>query len=136
MPDVSMSGSCSGAVDCVRELPGRSGFPRSTGGWGPICGTSEASPLFSGEVALADQAAGHPLGTDQPDAVRDGRRPPLRLTDITIGNNTVTFTHSNGQTYTVKGYNAQPGYDLASGLGEANIAFPLELAALSSHRGR
>jgi hypothetical protein len=58
------------------------------------------------------------------------------LTDITIGNNTVTFTNSDGKTYTVKGYNAQPGYDMASGIGESNVTFPLELAALSSHRGR
>jgi hypothetical protein len=33
----------------------------------------------------------------------------------------------------VKGANARPGYDLASGLGEPNEAFPLELAALGDH---
>jgi subtilase family serine protease len=135
-PDVSMSGSCSGAVDWYESYPAGPGFPAQPGGWGPICGTSEASPLFSGEVALADQAAGHPLGLINPALYEMGDGRLSGLTDITIGNNTVTFTNSNGKTYTVKGYNAQPGYDLASGIGEANIAFPLELAALSSRRGR
>ena len=135
-PDVSMSGSCSGAVDWYESYPAAPGFPAIPGGWGPICGTSEATPLFSGEVALADQAAGHPLGLINPAlyAMGDGRF--SGLTDITTGNNTVTFTNSDGKTYTVKGYNAGPGYDLASGIGESNIGFPLELAALSSHRGR
>jgi subtilase family serine protease len=135
-PDVSMSGSCSGAVDFYESYPAAPGFPAVPGGWGPICGTSEASPLFSGEVALADQAAGHPLGLINPSLYEMGDGRLSGLTDITIGNNTVTFTNSDGNTYTVNGYNATPGYDLASGLGEANTAFPLELAALNSHRGR
>ena len=135
-PDVSMSGSCSGAVDWYESYPAGPGFPAQPGSWGPICGTSEASPLFAGEVALADQAAGHPLGLINPSLYEMGDGRSSGLTDITIGNNTVTFTNSNGKTYTVKGYDAQPGYDLASGIGEANIGFPLELAALNSHRGR
>jgi len=92
--------------------------------------------LFSGEVALADQAAGHRLGLINPALYEMGDGHLSGLTDITIGNNTVTFINSDGNTYTVKGYNATPGYDLASGIGESNIGFPLELAALSSHRGR
>ena len=129
VPDVMMSGSCSGAVDTYETFPP----PLSSdNGWGPTCGTSEASPLFSGEVALADQAAGHPLGDINPYLyeMRDGRF--SGITDITIGNNTVTWVQpSTGQTITVHGYDAGPGYDLASGLGEANAAFPLELAALA-----
>ena len=135
-PDVSMSGSCTGAVDWYESYPAAPGFPAVPGGWGPICGTSEAAPLFSGEVALADQAGGHPLGLINPSLYEMGDGRLSGLTDITIGNNTVTFTNTDGNTYTVKGYNARPGYDLASGLGEANAAFPLELAALNSHRGR
>ena len=41
-----------------------------TPGWYPVCGTSEATPLFAGVVALADQEAGHPLGTHQPGPLR------------------------------------------------------------------
>ena len=34
-------------------------FLRRPGQWSPICGTSLATPLFAGIVALADQYAGH-----------------------------------------------------------------------------
>ncbi len=130
-PDVSMSASVSGAVNIYESFPG------VAGSWSPIAGTSEASPLFAGEVALADQAAGHPLGNIDPllYELGDGRR--SGLTDITIGNNTVTWTQpSTGQSLTVQGYNAVAGYDLASGLGEANTAFPLELARLANGNGQ
>ena len=129
VPDVVMSGSCSGAVDTYESFPP----PLSSDdGWGPTCGTSEASPLFAGEVALADQAAGHPLGDINPYLYEMGDGARSGLTDITIGNNTATWVQpSSGNTITVTGYNAGPGYDLASGLGEPNVAFPLELAALA-----
>jgi subtilase family serine protease len=134
-PDVSMSASVSGAVNIYESFPAAPGFPAIPGSWSPIAGTSEASPLFSGEVALADQAAGHPLGDIDPLLYEMGDGRVSGLTDITIGNNTVTWVQpSTGQTLTVKGYNAVPGYDLASGLGEANGAFPLELAALAQYR--
>ncbi len=35
-------------------------------GWDLIGGTSEASPIFSGIVAMADQVAGHRLGWINP----------------------------------------------------------------------
>ena len=35
-------------------------------GWHIIGGTSEASPIFAGIVALADQVAGHRLGLINP----------------------------------------------------------------------
>jgi subtilase family serine protease len=132
VPDVSMSGSCSGAVDTYETFP-----PPLTAddGWGPTCGTSEASPLFAGEVALADQAAGHPLGDINSYLYEMGDGRSSGISDITIGNNTVTWVQpSTGQTITVKGFNAGPGFDLASGLGQPNGAFPLELAALASHQ--
>ena len=44
-------------------------------------------------------------------------RPP----DITTGNNTVTF-NQNGHNYTVPGFNAVSGYDMASGLGTVDGA--------------
>ena len=133
VPDVMMSGSCSGAVDTYETFP-----PPLTSddGWGPACGTSEASPLFAGEVALADQAAGHPLGDINSYLYEMGDSHGSGITDITLGNNTVTWVQpSSGKTLTVVGYNAGPGYDLASGLGEPNGAFPLELAALADRPG-
>jgi subtilase family serine protease len=127
-----MSGSCSGAVDTYETFPA----PLSADdGWGPACGTSEASPLFA--VALADQAAGHPLGDINPYLYEMGDDPRSGIADIRIGNNTVTWVQpTTGETITVKGYNAGPGYDLASGLGEPNPAFPLELAALARRSSR
>jgi subtilase family serine protease len=127
-PDVSMSGACNGAVNIYESFPAAPGFPAIPGSWSPICGTSEASPLFAGEVALADQFAGHPLGLINPALYQMGDGRDSGLTDITSGNNTVTFTNSDGHTYTVTGYNATRGYDLASGLGTANALFPFELA--------
>jgi subtilase family serine protease len=80
-------------------------------GWHLVGGTSEATPVFSGIVALADQAAGHRLGNIDGalyalglgrDASRNG------FVDVAAGNNSF-----NG----VAGYTAVRGYDLASGLG-------------------
>ena len=97
-------------------------------GWYIIGGTSEATPLFSGIVAVADQAAHHRLGLLNPTlyGLRGGRG--SGIVDITNGNNTVTFTEQDpsapdyGNTYTVQGFDAVPGYDLASGLGTADGA--------------
>jgi subtilase family serine protease len=124
IPDVSMSAAVNGAADVYFSFV----YPGVGSGWLLVGGTSEASPEFSGEVALADQIAGHPLGDINPTLYALGDH-SLGLTDITTGNNTVTFTNGNGVTYKVKGYSAAPGYDLASGLGTPTGLFPFELAA-------
>ncbi len=131
-PDVSMSAAVNGGVNYYESFPGVTCDSEGpTGCWGIVGGTSEASPLFSGEVAIADQIAGHPIGLINPSLYQLGDGWGSGVTDITRGNNTVTFTNSNNVTYRVKGYNAVPGYDLASGLGTASAALPFELAALS-----
>jgi subtilase family serine protease len=125
VPDISMSGACNGAVDVYMSFPG---IPA---GWYPTCGTSEATPLFSGIVALADQVAGHALGLINPALYLMSAAHLPGVVDVTSGNNTVTFSQ-NGQTYTVQGYSARPGYDLASGVGTVNgAAFVPELASLA-----
>ena len=125
VPDISMSAACNGAVDVYQSF---AGIPA---GWYPTCGTSEATPLFSGIVALADQVAGHPLGLINPALYLMSAAHLPGLVDVTSGNNTVTFSQ-NGQTYTVQGYSARPGYDLASGVGTVNgAAFVPELAFLA-----
>jgi len=60
VPDISMSAACSGLVDTYQSFGGE------PAGWYVDCGTSEATPLFAGIVALADQVAGHPLGLINP----------------------------------------------------------------------
>jgi len=98
-------------------------FDGLTPGFYLIGGTSEASPLFSGIVAIADQAARHNLGWLNPRLYALGDGPFSPINDITLGNNTVTFVQpSTNQTITVNGYNATRGYDLASGLGSPDGA--------------
>ena len=60
VPDISMSGSCSGQVETYQSFGGQAP------GWYLACGTSESTPLMAGIVALADQVAGHPLGLINP----------------------------------------------------------------------
>jgi subtilase family serine protease len=113
-PDISMSASCDGfVVFYYTFIPGREGYHL-------VCGTSEASPEFAGIVAMADQAAGRRLGQLGPRLYELSKH---SLVDVTRGNNTFgPFTNSDGNTYTVIGYDAGPGYDLASGLGTVDAA--------------
>jgi subtilase family serine protease len=124
VPDISMSGACSGLVVTYQSFPA-AGEPA---GWYVVCGTSEATPLFAGIVALTDQVAGHSVGFINPALYALSALRAPGLVDITKGNNTVSFTQ-NGTLYTVQGYSAGPGYDLASGVGTVNAAlFVPELA--------
>jgi subtilase family serine protease len=128
VPDISMSGACNGAVDTYNSYGGQ------PAGWYPTCGTSEATPLFSGVVALADQVAGHGLGLINPALYRLSAEHAPGIVDVTSGNNTVSFTQG-GKEYTVQGYSATKGYDLASGVGTVNGAlFVPELAWAAGRR--
>ena len=109
IPDVSMAAAVNGGALVYLGFSGN-GLPAP--GWYPIGGTSEATPLFSGVVAVADQAAHHRLGV-LGSALYGG---PSGLVDITSGNNTVSFRQEDNN-YTVAGFDAVPGYDMASGLG-------------------
>jgi subtilase family serine protease len=125
VPDISMSAACNGAVDVYQSFGGQ------PAGWSPTCGTSEATPLFAGLVALADQVAHHPLGPINPALYAMAARHQPGLVDVTSGGNTVTFTQG-GRSHTVHGFTAGPGYDLASGVGTVNAAdFVPELASLA-----
>jgi subtilase family serine protease len=129
IPDVSLNAACSSAVNVYLSFDQNIIAP----GWYQICGTSEASPLFSGMVAIADQAAHHDLGLLNPQLYAIGDRFGSGLVDITRGNNTVTFVQpSTQQTITVQGYDAVRGYDLASGLGTPDGA--LLVAELAGYR--
>jgi subtilase family serine protease len=127
VPDVSMSAACDGSVNTYQSFAGQAA------GWYPTCGTSEATPLFAGVVALADQFAGHPLGVINPAlyALLAAKAPGI--VDVTKGNNTVEF-EQGGKLETVAGFPALPGYDLASGVGTVNVAkfVPELVAQLSS----
>jgi subtilase family serine protease len=122
VPDISMSAACNGSVDVYQSFPGE---PE---GWYPTCGTSEATPLFAGIVALAAQVAHHPLGLINPALYQLAASKAPGIVPVTSGNNTVSFSQSS-QTYTVTGYSAQAGYSLVDGVGTVNGAlFVPELA--------
>jgi subtilase family serine protease len=128
VPDISMSAACNGAADMYQSFPGQ------PAGWYPTCGTSEATPEFAGIVALADQVAGHPLGLINPYLYRLSAQHAPGIVDVVTGDNTVSF-RQDGRLYTVSGYRARPGYDLASGVGTVNaLEFVRELAQLANHR--
>jgi subtilase family serine protease len=123
VPDISLSASCGHPVDIFQSFNGS--------GWTTICGTSEATPIFAGIIALADQVAGHSLGPINGDLYKMAAAHNPGIIDITRGNNTVSF-QQNGKSYTVHGWAAVPGYDLSSGLGTVNARwFVRELAALA-----
>jgi subtilase family serine protease len=108
-PDISMSSAVDGGCWVYYT------FVNPASPWHIFGGTSEASPIFSGIVAMADQVAGHRLGNINTALYLLGaasQRPqsPLNtgLVDVTIGDNTFAG---------VTGYPAGPGYDLSSGWG-------------------
>jgi subtilase family serine protease len=127
VPDISMSGACNGAADMYQSFAGQ------PAGWYPTCGTSEATPEFAGIVALADQAAGHRIGLINPYLYELSARQAPGIADVVSGDNTVSSRQS-GNYYTVRGFDARPGYDLATGVGTVNaLRFVPELAQLADH---
>ncbi|MFF2630659.1 S8 family serine peptidase [Kitasatospora griseola] len=103
-PDISMSAAVDGAAWTYES------YDPTRVGWHLTGGTSEATPIFSGIVALADQLAGHRLGQLNPRMYALAQLPPQwsGITDVTEGDNSWSA---------VTGYKAVKGYDLASGLG-------------------
>jgi len=121
IPDISMDASCQSSVAIYASFPG------SEGRWQTICGTSTATPLFAGIVALADQVAGHSLGVINPAIYQMLAHRSRGLVDIRAGTNSIT---AGGRL--VRGFRAGPGYDLASGAGTVDAAyFVPELARLA-----
>jgi subtilase family serine protease len=91
-------------------------FVTPTSPWHIFGGTSAATPEFSGIIAMADQVAGQGLGVINDTLYNT----PYGggIVDVTEGNNDIgPFTNRDNITYHVPGFDATPGYDLASGLG-------------------
>jgi subtilase family serine protease len=110
-PDIAMSSAVNGGCWVYES------FEPSGAGWEIFGGTSEATPMFAGIVALAGQVAHHRLGNVSPALYSLGAQSQAKkstgIVDVTAGNN------SFGN---VTGYTAGPGYDLASGWGTINAA--------------
>jgi subtilase family serine protease len=125
VPDISMDASCNSPVAFYATFAGNGGP------WSTICGTSVATPLMAGIVALADQEAGKSLGQINKALYELAARHDRGIVDVVKGNNTQSFSQ-DGRFYTVVGFAARKGYDLVSGVGTVNAAyFVPELARLA-----
>ena len=126
-PDVALTAAVDGAATVYL------GFKPIPAGFYLIGGTSEATPIFAGIVAVADQAAGRDLGQLNPRLYRLAAARAPGLPDVAAGNNTVTFTQ-RGKTVTVPGFAAVPGYDLATGLGTVDGAQLVRELSTTAHQ--
>lgn len=124
-PDVALSAAISGGLNVYRS---NGGLPA---GWFSLGGTSEATPMFAGVIALAAQVAGHPLGLVNPALYKLSAMHAPGIVDVAEGNNTVSYLTPDGIAHTISGYPAAPGYDLVTGVGTVNARWLVpELAAL------
>jgi subtilase family serine protease len=112
VPDISMDASCTTWVYVLDTAPGR-------GGYYGVCGTSAASPMFSGIVAIADQYAGRDLGQINGDlyTLANSSSSANAIFDVVDGDNIQAGTG-------IPGYSAGTGWDAVTGLGTPNgLAF-------------
>ena len=115
LPDVSMDSGSTQAYDVFTNTLGASSDSDNAVGWLGDAGTSAASPIWAGLIAIADQGrvleGGTPLTGYSQTLPALYSLPSTDFHDITYGNN---------------GDPAEPGYDLATGLGTpvANLLVP------------
>ena len=148
-PDISMSAAVDGAAvfyysfcdygrsDPITHIP-----PLCGPQWHLVGGTSEASPLFAGVVALANQMGHDPVGYINNHLYNLGRNGGDNgIVDVTSGDNTWIFCSAACGTpqevdTTVPGFPAKKGYDMSSGWGTVNAAlFVPALAGGRDHGG-
>jgi subtilase family serine protease len=110
-PDISMSAAVNGGAWVYYS------FVNPGSPWHIFGGTSEASPIFSGVVALANQVAHHRLGLLNPGLYLLGA-----LSQHTSSTGIVDVTSGDNSFGGVTGFTAKAGYDLASGWGTINAA--------------
>lgn len=122
-PDISMAAAVDGGAWVY------SSFDPTATGWDVYGGTSEAAPLFSGIIALADQLGGHRVGDIHQAlyAPAEGGAGRTGVVDVADGTNT---TYDG-----VTGYTAVKGYDMATGVGTLDAARFVPALALTN-RGR
>jgi subtilase family serine protease len=119
-PDISMSAAVDGGAWVY------SSFDPTAVGWDVYGGTSEASPLFSGIVALADQFGGHRVG-DIHSALYALYKSPAKFGGV------VDVADGTNNSYDgVTGYTAVKGYDMATGVGTPDAARFVPALALTS----
>lgn len=136
LPDVSLfaSSGINGSFYVICQAPGDCTLPlfnnpdelQVTG----VGGTSASAPAFAGMMALVNQQYG-PQGQANTVLYPLAQRVPSAFHDITVGSNNApcnpTLSPSfectadaTGGTYSIGGFSATPGYDMASGLGSVD----------------
>jgi subtilase family serine protease len=98
-------------------------FSPARAGWHIVGGTSEASPLFAGIVALSAQLVNHRLGNINSALYALNSLHASGLVDVTSGD--ISFGGVTGPA-------ATPGYDMASGMGTINATKFVPQLALAS----
>ncbi len=123
VPDIAFSGAIGHGVlaSCAVCAGG------TTPAFYTFGGTSFGSPAWAGLVALADQLAHRSLGF-----INNALYSSIASSfyhDITVGDNTVQEPDVNGNLVSVTGFNAQTGWDAATGLGTPKLDALLPLLA-------
>lgn len=127
IPDISMSGGLDGSVVVYYSFPNPLADPNP---WHLVGGTSEATPLFAGVVAIADQIAGQRIGSVNQLLYQMGGAADQGVVDVTVGDNSFTFQkdplcvplpNRPCELFTVTGFKAGPGWDAASGWGTVDV---------------
>jgi hypothetical protein len=142
VPDVSFSASADhdGYLLCVAQCPTN---------YSVYGGTSASTPVFAGIVALLNQylvnagdQAHSGLGNINPNLYALYNYGPNAFHDVTGGNNFVPCLSGTLDCNSKIGYTAQPGYDLATGLGSIDaynlitswsVPAPAQLKVYKSH---
>jgi subtilase family serine protease len=98
----------------------------------PAKGTSAATPLWTGVIALADQEAGQHLGFVNPAIYSIARGPAYHSAfhDVITGDNSVFWPSA-----VFSGYQAGPGWDPVTGWGSPNAQVLVPLLAHAAHHG-
>jgi len=109
IPDVALNANPRTSILVYISIPG---LPA---GYYRIGGTSEGSPQWAGIIADVNQMAGRPMGFLNAKLYHLGKSGLLYqgFRDVTVGDNSL---------FGVPGYNATPGWDLATGWGTPNLA--------------
>ncbi|HEX7733879.1 MAG TPA: S53 family peptidase [Ktedonobacteraceae bacterium] len=130
VPDISFSGSINHGV--LASCAVCAGV--TTPAFFIFGGTSVGSPVWGGLVALTGQLAHHRLGfiNNALYLIGHGKLANSFYHDITVGDNSVQEPDASNNLVSVAGFNAQQGWDPATGLGtpKADTLLPL-LAALA-----
>jgi subtilase family serine protease len=131
---VARIGAARGAPDVAADADSATAMALafSDGGLLPASGTSAATPLWAGVIALADQQAGQHLGFVNPAIYAIARGPAYHQAfhDAVTGDNSVLWP-----TGVFTGYNAGPGWDPVTGWGSPDAQYLVPLLAHTARSG-